>query len=288
MLARAVSSDLKQRRRDKRYRTDLTIRTRLNGRPAELEIEDVSFRGMFIVSQQPLPVRGLIKIEATLPPNGTSFATHGMVVYVVPPGDPSRHTPGAGVQFYGMGDERRAWEAYIQHLQRSTEAQPDRRSIQGITPLPEQAPPPSPPVVAGPRAATAPPVPAPRSATGSGPQDNRRFARFPAVLEIRPRDLKELLRMYSRDVSVGGMFLSTAREFEVGTGLRLDVRHPHNESVFSLNAVVRRRTTQPLGIGIEFNDLDEKRRREFFEFIHAPIPGDEDAELDLVLVEHDS
>lgn len=287
MLGRAVSSDLKQRRRDKRYRTDLTIRTRLGGRPAELEVEDVSFRGMFIVSQQALPVRGLIKIEATLPPNGTPFATHGMVVYVVPPGDASRHTPGAGVQFYGMGDERRAWEAYIQHLQRSTEAQPDRRSMQGITPLPAPAPPPAAPVAAV-RPATVPPVPQARAASGSGPQDNRRFARFPAVLEIRPRDLKELLRMYSRDVSVGGMFLSTAREFEVGAELRLDVRHPNNESVFSLNAVVRRRTTQPLGIGVEFPDLDDKRRRDFFEFIHAPIPGDEDIDLDLVLVENES
>ena len=80
-----MSSDLKQRRRDKRYRTDLTIRTRMGGKPIELEVEDVSFRGMFICSQQPLPVRGLIKIEANLPPNGTPFATHGMVVGHVAP-----------------------------------------------------------------------------------------------------------------------------------------------------------------------------------------------------------
>lgn len=286
MLARAVSSDLKQRRRDKRYRTDLSIRTRLGGKPAELQVEDVSFRGLFIVSNQALPERQLLKIEAALPPNGTAFATHGMVVYVVPPGDPSGHTPGAGVQFYGMGDERRAWEAYIQHVQRSTEALPDRRdSMQGMKPLTPAAP-----AAATTRAATAPPVPPPggRSAAGSGPQDNRRFARVPTVMEIRPRDLDELLRMYSRDVSVGGMFLSTAREIEVGAQLRLDVRHPHNDSVFQLAAVVRRRTTQPLGIGIEFADVDEKRRREFFEFIHAAIPGDDDGlSLDLELLENE-
>jgi Tfp pilus assembly protein PilZ len=275
-----VSSDLKQRRRDKRYRTELTIRTRLAGKPVELLVEDVSFRGLFIVTKESLPLRQLMKIEANLPPNGTLFATHAMVVYVVAPGDPTGHTPGAGAQFYGMGDERRAWEAYVQHVQRSTEAMPDRRNAPAATPEDGARP-----AVAA-RPPTIPAVPQTRAAAGSGPQDSRRFARAPIVLEIRPRDLEELLRMYSRDVSVGGMFLSTAREIEVGAELRIDVRHPHSDTVFQLQAVVRRRTTQPLGIGIEFTEVDDKRRREFLEFIHASIPVDDD-EVELELVENE-
>jgi uncharacterized protein (TIGR02266 family) len=263
----AVSQSPPQRRRDKRYPARLPIRTRVAGRLTDLVSEDVSFRGLFLASSAPPPLRQLIRIETILPPRGVPFATHGMVVHVVVPGDVSGRGPGFGVQFYGMGDERRAWEAYVQHVQQSVAALPDRRDTR-------------PPPAAYP--------PASRLAQGSGVQDSRRFQRFPVVLEVRPRDLEDLYRLYSRDVSVGGMFLATAREVEIGSEVRLDVRHPHNPSVFQLTAVVRRRSHEPAGIGVEFTRLDDGRRRELFEFIHAPVAqphgGDDD---DLELVEND-
>jgi len=165
-----------------------------------------------------------------------------------------------------MGDERRTWETYVQYVQKSALALPDRRDSR----MHQVA-----------QALGA------RAAKGSGVQDSRRFQRFPVVLEVRPRDLEDLYRLYSRDVSVGGMFLSTSREVEVTSEVRLDVRHPHNGSVFHLTAIVRRRSEQPAGIGVEFTGLDDARRRDFFEFIHAPIPVDEDLDDDLELAEND-
>jgi uncharacterized protein (TIGR02266 family) len=249
-----------QRRRDKRYRVRLPIRTRIGGRVQELVTEDVSFRGLFLHTSAPLPLRQLIRIEASLPPEGISFATHGMVVHSVP--ESGGRQAGCGVQFYGMGDERRLWERYIQHVQRTGELLPDLRSSGELPAAPEAK--------------------VEDVASGSGPQDGRRFHRFPVVLEVKPRDLDELFRMYSRDVSVGGMFLSTPREIDVGSELRLDIRHPSNESVFTLSAVVRRRSTQPLGLGVEFTELDDRRRAEFFDFIHAPIPTEELEDLELL------
>jgi len=241
----------------------LVLRTRLGGRLRELVAENVSFRGLFLTSAVALPIRQLIRIETSLPPDDTPFATHAMVVHVVPPAEAGA-PHGAGVQFYGMGDERRLWERYIQHLQRSAEVMPDLRITGEVPVIPEPA------------------VAAARIAEGSGPQDSRRFHRYPVVLEVRPRDIDELLRMYSRDVSIGGMFLSTPREIEVGSELRLDVRHPQGDGVFQLSAVVRRRSTQPLGLGVEFIGLDDRRRAEFFDFIHAPIPVGELDDLELV------
>jgi Tfp pilus assembly protein PilZ len=103
---------------------------------------------------------------------------------------------------------------------------------------------------------------------------------------VRPRDLEDLYQLYSRDVSAGGMFLSTPRELEVGSEVRLDVRHPHNGATFHLTAVVRRRSGEPVGIGVELTGLDDRRRREFYDFIHAQIAVHE-IDDDLELVEND-
>jgi len=227
----------------------------------------VSFRGLFLSSQTPPPLRQLIRIETILPPGGVRFATHGMVVHVVQPGDPGGHGPGFGVQFYGMGDERRAWEAFVQHVQQHTLALPDQRESR---PSPTTRP----PFATG----------SVRLGQGSGVQDSSRFERFPVVLEVRPRDLEDLYRLYSRDLSGGGMFLATSREIQVDCEVRLDIRHPHSASVFQLSAIVRRRSSEPTGIGVEFTGLDDRRRRDFFEFIHAPpipVPGDQDDDLEL-------
>jgi type IV pilus assembly protein PilZ len=269
-----LSSQSQQRRRDKRYATQLKVRTRIAGRLVDLHTDDVSFRGLFLCTDQPPPLRQLIRIEAVLPPKGVPFATHGMVVHVVPAGNPRGHKAGAGLQFYGMGDERRAWEAFVQYVQKDAEALPDRRD--------NRSPPSA--LIATPSARGTGPG---RIPPAVGSQEHRRFQRFPVVLEVRPRDLEDLFRLYSRDVSVGGMFLATTRDIDLATEVRLDVRHPHNDTIFHLTAIVRRRSAQPPGIGVEFTGLDDKRRRELFEFIHAPIPTQELDEADLDLVESD-
>jgi uncharacterized protein (TIGR02266 family) len=308
-----VTAQHTPQRRDKRFRTQLPVRTRIGGRRLALFTDDVSYRGMFLCTETPPPVRQLIRIETILPPNNVPFATHGMVVYVIGKDDPSGRVPGVGVQFYGMGDERRLWESFIQFIQRGTDPMPDRRSGpistqidtidahdtqemltqptgSGLLAPDRRAIPPTPPTL--PRATEPPPLArrAPTSpgalpirvALGSGAHENRRFHRFPIVLEVRPRNVDELLRMYSRDVSVGGMFLPTTRDIALGTELRLDVRHPHSESVFPMSAVVRRCSEQPAGVGVEFIGLDDRRRRQFFDFIHAPLPIAEADDVELL------
>jgi hypothetical protein len=260
-----------QRRRDKRFQARLDVKTRLNGRLVVLPSEEVSFRGMFLNSESPPPVRQLLRIETVLPPDKKPFATHAMVVHVLNKANENGRGPGAGIQFYGMGDERRVWEAYIQFVQGQVAPLVDRRT--GEVPAIKEEPP----------GAAAGSGPVTKAATAQvGTSEQRRFARFPVVLEVRPQNLDDLLRIYTRDVSIGGMFLSTAREVEIDSELRLDVRHPHSEAVFPITAVVKRRSTQPLGIGVEFTGLDDLRRKQFFEFIHAPIPTDDPEGLELV------
>ncbi|HKE13722.1 MAG TPA: PilZ domain-containing protein, partial [Kofleriaceae bacterium] len=123
-----MSEQHKPQRRDKRFRTQLPVRTRINGRLQSLFTDDVSYRGLFLCTESPPPVRQLIRIETILPPNNVPFATHGMIVYLIGKDDPSGRAPGAGVQFYGMGDERRVWDSFVQFVQRASDPVPDRRS----------------------------------------------------------------------------------------------------------------------------------------------------------------
>jgi Tfp pilus assembly protein PilZ len=88
------------------------------------------------------------------------------------------------------------------------------------------------------------------------------------------------MTMYTRDVSTGGMFVSTGRAFEVGAVLQLDVRHPESDREFALAAIVRRTTAgKAPGIGVEFHEMNESERQRFYEFIHSHIPQIDDLEL---------
>lgn len=234
---------------------ELRIRAGLGRKFLDVVTADVSYRGLFICTDTPPPLRQLIRLEATLPPQDTPFAAHGMVVHVVPPG--GSMPAGIGVQFYGMGSESKTWESFVRHVAPNCREALDSRYEQ-----PE-------------------PIDARESSPDSGPHDNREFTRFPIVLEVKPHNLDELLRLYTRDVSMGGMFLTTSRTVDIGTELRLDVRHPHDNTVFALSAVVRRHSDKPQGLGLELVGLDDNKRRAFFDFIHAPIPTSEFDEADL-------
>ena len=77
----------KPQRRDKRFRTQLPVRTRINGRLLSLMTDDESYRGMFLCSESPPPVRQLIRIETILPPNNVPFATLLRDGHFAPPAD---------------------------------------------------------------------------------------------------------------------------------------------------------------------------------------------------------
>jgi uncharacterized protein (TIGR02266 family) len=224
------------------------ITLKYGGRTREVLTEDVSFRGLFARTDDPPQLRELIQIQTKLPPNDTPFASQGMTVWVIAPSEAGDRVPGAGIQFYAMGPQRTKWEAFIVWAKRTAEVISDDISTPGAHEAPD-------------------PV-------------RRKHPRYPIRLAVRPRSLSELMTMYTRDVSAGGMFLTSDQGFEVGAILQLDVRHPESERMFSLAAVVRRRgTAQAPGVGVEFHQMTDAERQRFYEFIHSHIPQIDDLEL---------
>jgi uncharacterized protein (TIGR02266 family) len=233
-----------EKRRDARYTVRVPIKLTRGKETIALQTENVSFRGAFLRMDAPPALRQLVRVQATLP-EGASIAAHAMVVYrVVPGGD---HVPGVGIQFYGLeGRERTHWEAFVRKI----------REELAPTSKPSPSPPPPPPP------------------EGSPDPVQRMHERHEVRFEVHLDSVDDLVRLYTRDISKGGMAIETDMDLAVGTTVGLDLIHPDGESSFALDAVVRRQIRQvgARGIGVEFIGMDDLRREELADFIGPALP----------------
>ena len=107
----------RERRREPRYPYRLPITLHGGGLPQETITEDISYRGMFAITDQPPALRQLIQVKATLPGGGGEFHTHAMSVFVLERGNPLGRTPGCGLQLYALGGESKAsWSRFIDEV----------------------------------------------------------------------------------------------------------------------------------------------------------------------------
>jgi hypothetical protein len=98
------------RRQDPRFHVELPV-TLISTKPhAEASTWDVSFRGLFLKTRTPVPLRRLVRFAIVAPHTGQEIVLHGMVVNVVGPGDSEGRPQGIGVELYALDpDGRRAW-----------------------------------------------------------------------------------------------------------------------------------------------------------------------------------
>jgi hypothetical protein len=89
------------------------------------ETSDVSFKGLFVRTVDPPPLRSLVRLQVAL--LDRSFEAHAMAVHVVPAGD--EREAGVGLQFWGLaGSDRAAWDSFVRelvHARRSRSAKKD-------------------------------------------------------------------------------------------------------------------------------------------------------------------
>lgn len=122
----------------------------VRGRATEpLETTDVSFKGLFLATESPPPLRSLMRLRVSLP--SRDIEAHAMVVHVsggaVPDAEPGRER-GCGVQFWGLaGPDKNAWDEFVRYLMSSQPAKPKVDSGVRIATAADSAPP-SPPRVA--------------------------------------------------------------------------------------------------------------------------------------------
>jgi hypothetical protein len=98
------------------YRLPVTL---VRGREEiPLRSEDVSYHGLFLETDEPLPLRHLIRLRLLLPPYDRELVAHGMVVHVVPADNAEGKPAGVGVQLYALDRSARAvWGHFVARAQ---------------------------------------------------------------------------------------------------------------------------------------------------------------------------
>jgi len=234
----------RERRRDRRFAFRVPLVITRNGKELAARTEDVSFTGIFFRTDTPIPERQLVQLRLALPPGGDALSVMGMVARNVPARD--GRPPGIGIQFYALAaGSRKRWIDFIRHVATAPRA---------VEAIPEAV-----------AAIVLPPEPV-----------RRQHPRYAAALQVLLHSVDDLQTFYTRNVSKGGLFVSTTLAIVEGTRLKVSVIHPRSHERFTLEAVVRRRITSgDPGLGLEFAELTEARREEFQEFISSELPIEE-------------
>ena len=106
-------------RKDQRVAAKIAVVFKRGRATWSLTTSDVSFRGLFVLTETPPPLRSLVQMRVTLP-EGRTFETHAMVVHVL---DDAGDGAGVGLQFWGFaGPNRLAWDAFVRGLSAERQA----------------------------------------------------------------------------------------------------------------------------------------------------------------------
>jgi len=242
-----------------RYILHIPVDVSLGRRQMRLLTEDISYQGVFLRTDTPPPLRHLLLLSISIPNQAEPLHLHAMVLHIIPPNNRGGRTPGVGCQFYAVSKNiRDKWYEYLQHVKEEC-IQEEPSSITVFT------------------------------STRPAETIRRRFIRFEAVLEVRIPSYDSLTSFYSKVISFGGMLLKTDIDFTEGQTLFLEIIHPETAQLFGMPCVVKRRLKERKfkGIAVEFIELAENERFEFWKFIKSAVTEDNSHPAQLVSEEED-
>ncbi|HVH40742.1 MAG TPA: PilZ domain-containing protein [Labilithrix sp.] len=139
-------------RREARIDARIKVSVVRGRRVVSLETSDVSFKGLFLRTSEPPPVRSLMRLRVSLPLR--EIEAHAMAIHVTSDEIDGR-SPGVGVQFWGLaGPDRIAWDDFVRDLIQTKRAAAKRVGGEsaplsggppnsGIRPAPSERPAPS-------------------------------------------------------------------------------------------------------------------------------------------------
>lgn len=226
------------RRKDVRYQARFPAELVFGRKRLSLLTEDLSYRGVFLRTDTPPPLRQLVKVRLVLPFVGRAMEMHGMTVHVVEYENLGQRVPGVGIQFYGLDrDTRETWEAAVRHVETTAPLAADQSPFAIPAHTPELI--------------------------------RRRLERHTAVLTLKLKTREELQELVTRNIAVGGAFVPTTERLREGAPVMLCLHHPENDSTFILDGVVHQ--SRGDGVGIDLVGLDAARREELDEFVQGGI-----------------
>lgn len=123
-------------RREARVDACITVTVVRGRRTSALETSDVSFKGLFLRTDDPPPLRSLMRLRVALPRG--EIEAHAMVVHVTVIDEASDgRVAGIGVQFWGLaGPDRVAWDDFVRERIQLKRAELKSRAELAATPEP--------------------------------------------------------------------------------------------------------------------------------------------------------
>jgi|GEM_PF-1152140 len=104
-------------------------------------------------------------------------------------------------------------------------------------------------------------------------EERRIFPRKAATFMIRMADISQMREFYTRDISLGGLFLKTNMERKVGDKVNLVIVHPWSAEEFELPSEVKRIeidvSGEQNGLGLQFAGMSDLLRDSLLVFIET-------------------
>jgi uncharacterized protein (TIGR02266 family) len=106
-----------------------------------------------------------------------------------------------------------------------------------------------------------------------GMENKRRAARLHHEIPVAYRSVGSFLTDWATNISHGGLFINTRKPLPVGTAVKILIQLPGASFPFQLSGRVARitefdnRANMVPGMGIEFTDVDDSKRREIESFV---------------------
>jgi uncharacterized protein (TIGR02266 family) len=103
--------------------------------------------------------------------------------------------------------------------------------------------------------------------------NKRRAARLHHEIPVAYRSVGSFLTDWATNISHGGLFINTRKPLPIGTAVKLLIQLPGASFPYQLQGRVTRvseydnHANMVPGMGIEFTDVDEAKRREIASFV---------------------
>lgn len=235
---------MKEQRRSPRYRHDLVVEVHDKRGVRKLHAVDVARHGLFVATDDPPRERHLVQLTIHLPNNPIRAAA--TVTRVIPRAK-SDHEAGAGLQFFALSDEDKAyWDDFIFFLHRTTPARGVER--------PDLS------------------QPAPEARRPDGPT-----LPSAATFLVKLKSVERLADFAQTHLAAGGTVLFTPVLRAPGEPVTLVCVHPKTDEEFKLPGIVARaHADRPKRLEIHFLGLNATVMNAFRAFIESGRPPSHD------------
>lgn len=226
-----------ERRKYTRYDCALQVALQGAGKVIELNTANVSHHGAFIITDSPPDLRSLVKLSFHVP-GGELVDIMAMVAHHTSLTTEEGELPGMGVNFFAMsGAAKTQWETFVSRLRSDPEFAAE---------------------IAKPRKRV---------------KTQRRHLRRVACFLVQMGEKAALEAFHTRDISLGGMFLTMPEPAAVRKFLELILVHPETKEEFHLTGqVVRIHDEGPVeeqGLAVKFDELPPAREAALLTFIES-------------------